>query len=499
MNTTPSTGASRRNPRRRRPSAAPTGSPRSNDGRADSNRGGSNNNGGGDSAVVDLTPVSDPVAVAADFTVLNVPAPIVAALSREGVIIPFPIQTATLPDSLAGRDVLGRGKTGSGKTIAFAIPTVVRLAASGAKRETKRPRALILVPTRELANQVAEVLAPIAQAMNQKVAVVFGGVGQGPQVTALRLGVDILVACPGRLEDLIAQRHCRLDAVEVTVLDEADHMADLGFLPAVKRLMDQTPKVGQRLLFSATLDNGIDVLVRRYLTNPVVHSVDPAVSPVSTMTHHVFAVTLADKPTIIRELAQGMERSLLFTRTKHGAKKLAKQLSAAGIPAVEMHGNLSQNARERNLESFSEGTTRVLVATDIAARGIHVDDIALVIHVDPPAEHKAYMHRSGRTARAGAEGVVVTLMTPDQVGDVKSLTRAARIEPTITRVGPGHSMVSHLAGPAAPLIRYVAPVEYAQPVGRSGGRAANGRPQSARPGSARTGSGRRSGSTNRGR
>ena len=499
MNTTPSTGASRRNPRRRRPSAAPTGSPRSNDGRAESNRGGSNNNGGGDSAVVDLTPVSAPIADAADFTVLNVPAPIVAALNRDGVVIPFPIQTATLPDSLAGRDVLGRGKTGSGKTIAFAIPTVVRLAASGAKRETKRPRALILVPTRELANQVAEVLAPIAQAMNQKVAVVFGGVGQGPQVTALRLGVDILVACPGRLEDLIAQRHCRLDAVEVTVLDEADHMADLGFLPAVKRLMDQTPQVGQRMLFSATLDNGIDVLVRRYLANPVVHSVDPAVSPVSTMTHHVFAVTLADKPTIIRELAQGMERSLLFTRTKHGAKKLAKQLSAAGIPAVEMHGNLSQNARERNLESFSEGTTRVLVATDIAARGIHVDDIALVIHVDPPAEHKAYMHRSGRTARAGAEGVVVTLMTPDQVGDVKSLTRAARIEPTITRVGPGHSMVSHLAGPPAPLVKYVAPVEYAQPVGRSGGRVANGRPPSARPGSARAGSGRRSGSSNRGR
>ena len=501
MNTTPSTGASRRNPRRRRPSGAANGAPRTNG----SNNNNNNGSGGNDSrstrdnvAAVDLTPTSAPVADAADFAVLGVPAPIVASLTRDGVTAPFPIQTATLPDSLAGRDVLGRGKTGSGKTIAFAIPTVARLAESGARRETKRPRALILVPTRELANQVAEVLTPIAHAMNQKVAVVFGGVGQGPQVTALRLGVDILVACPGRLEDLIAQRHCRLDAVEVTVLDEADHMADLGFLPAVKRLMDQTPEKGQRLLFSATLDNGIDVLVRRYLSNPVVHSVDPAVSPVSTMTHHVFAVTMADKPTIIRELAQGMERSLLFTRTKHGAKKLAKQLSMAGIPAVEMHGNLSQNARERNLESFTEGTTRVLVATDIAARGIHVDDIALVIHVDPPAEHKAYMHRSGRTARAGAEGVVVTLMTPEQVGDVKSLTRAARIEPTITRVGPGHAMVGHLVGPAAPLVKHVAPVEYAQPAGR-GGRSGAARPATGgRQGSGRSGAGRSSSGSGRG-
>jgi len=459
MTTTPSSGAARRNPRRRHPKGAQSNA---------QPRNGTNDNGNGDSrasreTTVDLTPTTAPVAAAADFAILGVPAPIVTALSRAGVTAPFPIQTATLPDSLAGRDVLGRGKTGSGKTIAFAIPTVARLAASTARRETKRPRALILVPTRELANQVAEVLTPIAQAMNQKVAVVFGGVGQGPQVTALRLGVDILVACPGRLEDLIAQRHCRLDAVEVTVLDEADHMADLGFLPGVKRLMDQTPKNGQRLLFSATLDNGIDVLVRRYLTDPVVHSVDPAVAPVSTMTHHVLAVTLADKPSVVRELAQGMERSLLFTRTKHGAKKLAKQLSMAGIPAVEMHGNLSQNARKRNLEAFTAGTTRVLVATDIAARGIHVDDIALVVHVDPPAEHKAYMHRSGRTARAGAEGVVVTLMTPEQVGDVKALARAARIEPVITRVAPGHVMLEHLAGPAAAPVAYVASVAPAQP------------------------------------
>ena len=481
--TTPSSGASRRNPRRRGPRDNSSGAPRrpSTPGAAPAN----SNTNTNDS--VNLSPSTAPVPDAADFTVLNVPAPIVNALTRLGVTAPFPIQTATLPDSLAGRDVLGRGKTGSGKTIAFAIPTVVRLANSGGRRETKRPRALILVPTRELANQVAETLLPIANAMSLKVTTVFGGVGQGPQVTALRLGVDILVACPGRLEDLISQRHCRLDQVEVTVLDEADHMADLGFLPAVKRLLDQTPQNGQRLLFSATLDNGIDVLVRRYLTNPVVHSVDPEIAPVSTMTHHVFAVTAADKPTVIRELAQGEDRSLLFTRTKHGAKKLAKQLTAAGIPAVEMHGNLSQNARERNLESFSDGTTRVLVATDIAARGIHVDDIALVVHVDPPAEHKAYLHRSGRTARAGAEGVVVTLMTPDQVGDVKSLAKAARIEPIITRIAPGHTMLEALVGPAAAFVK-PSVVVYEESAARGPRQPAPHR--GARPGTSRTGSGR---------
>jgi superfamily II DNA/RNA helicase len=392
-----------------------------------------------------------------DFGALGVPDAIVAALSVRGVTEPFPIQRATLPDSLAGNDVLGRGRTGSGKTIAFAIPVVTALARSGVRRRAGHPRALVLVPTRELANQVSETLTPLATAMGLRVTTVIGGVGQNPQVKALQAGVDVMVACPGRLEDLIQQRHCSLSQVEVTVLDEADHMADLGFLPSVKRLMDATPKDGQRLLFSATLDNGIDVLVRRYLSNPVTHSVDPAVAPVSTMTHHVFAVQLADKPQVVRELAAGHDRSLLFTRTKHGAKKLAKQLSTWGIPAVELHGNLSQNARERNLEAFAEGTCRVLVATDIAARGIHVDEIGLVVHVDPPAEHKAYLHRSGRTARAGNEGVVVTIMTPDQVKDVKALARDAKIEPTITRVAPGHTIITELAGPPAPT-RHVAPV-----------------------------------------
>jgi len=402
-------------------------------------------------------------ASSASFAELGVPAPLVDTLAKLGVTSPFPIQSATLPDSLAGRDVLGRGKTGSGKTIAFALPTVARLAANPRQRQAGRPRALVLVPTRELANQVAETLLPLARAMSLTTTTVFGGVGQGPQVSALRCGVDIVVACPGRLEDLMQQGHCRLDRIEITILDEADHMADLGFLPGVKRILTATPMGTQRLLFSATLDNGIDVLVKQFLRQPVVHSVDPEVAPVSTMTHHVLAVRPEHKQGVVRHLASGLDRTLLFTRTKHGAKKLAKVLTTGGIPAVELHGNLSQNARERNLEAFTDGSARVLVATDIAARGIHVDDIALVVHVDPPAEHKAYMHRSGRTARAGAEGVVVTLMTPEQVGDVKALARAAHIEPVITRVAPGHVMLEHLAGPAAAPVAYVASVAPAQP------------------------------------
>ncbi len=431
----------------------------------------------------------------ATFESLGVPAPIVQSLADRGVTAPFPIQAATLPDSMAGRDVLGRGRTGSGKTIAFGIPLVAALAAAGpATKHPGKPRGMVLVPTRELANQVTESIAPLATAMGLRITTIFGGVSQQSQVKALKQGVDIVVACPGRLEDLIKQRFCSLGHVEITVLDEADHMADLGFLPGVKRLMDATPTTGQRLLFSATLDNGIDILVQRYLVDPIIHSVDPAVAPVSTMTHHVFAVAQADKPDVVRALAAGKERSLLFTRTKHGAKKLAKQLTMAGIPAVELHGNLSQNARERNLESFAEGSTKVLVATDIAARGIHVDEIALVVHVDPPAEHKAYLHRSGRTARAGSEGVVVTIMTPDQVGDVKSLARAAKIEPTITRVTVGHQMIHSLVGEPAELRtpRYVAAEEKPQRSGQGAGRSSAGRSGAGRSGSGqgRSGEGR---------
>ena len=377
------------------------------------------------------------------FAELSVPAPLVKVLQGMGAAQPFPIQVATLRDSLSGRDVLGRGKTGSGKTIAFAVPLVARL--SSVARVPGRPTGLVLVPTRELARQVADVIRPLASALSLKVTTVFGGVGQGPQVTALRNGVDIVVACPGRLEDLIQQRHCSLADVQVTVIDEADHMADLGFLPAVKRLLDATPKIGQRMLFSATLDNAVDTLVRRYLNDPVVHSVDAAAEAPAQMRHHMLMVSAADKPAVVRRLAAGSQRVVLFTRTKHGAKKLAKVLTAAGSPSVELHGNLSQGARDRNLEAFRSGDATVLVATDIAARGIHVDEVALVVHVDPPAEHKAYLHRSGRTARAGSEGTVATIVTPDQADDARKLARAAGIVPEVTKVNPGHELLGALA------------------------------------------------------
>jgi superfamily II DNA/RNA helicase len=402
------------------------------------------------------------------FAALGVPAPLVEALAADGITAPFPIQVATLPDTLAGRDVLGRGRTGSGKTLAFSLPLVARLAAAGSRRQPKRPRALVLVPTRELANQVLAVVDPLARALGLTATTVFGGVGQNPQVQALARGVDVLIACPGRLEDLIGQGHADLGAVEVTVLDEADHMADLGFLPAVRRLLDRTPRGGQRLLFSATLDNGVDVLVKRYLTAPTTHSVDPAVAPVSTMEHHVLQMAGGDKAAVVRELASGLGRSVLFTRTKHQARKLARQLTAAGVPAVDLHGNLSQNARERNLEAFSSGRTRVLCATDIAARGIHVDEVALVVHVDPPAEHKAYLHRSGRTARAGAGGTVVTVATPDQAGEVRTLARQAGIRPRVATVQPGAPQIVELTGPPAPYVE-PAPAPAAQPQGQGQG------------------------------
>jgi superfamily II DNA/RNA helicase len=416
------------------------------------------------------------------FADLGVPAPLVEALAADGITSPFPIQVATLPDSLAGRDVLGRGRTGSGKTLAFGLPLVARLATSDGRRQARRPRALVLVPTRELANQVFAVVDPLGRALGLRTTTVFGGVGQNPQVKALTAGVDIVVACPGRLEDLIGQGHADLSAVEITVLDEADHMADLGFLPAVRRLLDRTPAGGQRLLFSATLDNGVDVLVRRYLTDPTTHSVDPAVAPVSTMEHHVFQVAGGDKAEVVRQLASGLGRSVLFTRTKHQAKKLARQLTAAGVPAVDLHGNLSQNARERNLEAFTTGTSRVLCATDIAARGIHVDDVALVVHVDPPAEHKAYLHRSGRTARAGAGGLVVTISTPEQAGEVRALTRQAGIAPRVSAVRPGAAEITALTGPPAP---HDEPAP-AAPAPSGGGRRRSGSTHSAASVSARS-------------
>lgn len=387
----------------------------------------------------------DAPAVTDSFASLGVPAALIKVLAGMGITDPFPIQAATLPDALAGRDVLGRGRTGSGKTYAFALPLLAQLAASGKARRPGRPRALVLVPTRELATQVEAAIAPLAKALSLRTLTVFGGVSPRAQIAGLRAGVDVLVACPGRLDDHVRHDHAKLDAIEVTVLDEADHMADLGFLPTVRRLLELTPRQGQRLLFSATLDAGVDVLVRQFMSKPVTHGVDSPQSPVAAMTHHVLHVSQDDRLPVLVDLAAGEGRTLVFARTKHRAKALTRKLVAAGVPAVELHGNLAQNARSRNLAAFASGSAGTLVATDIAARGIHVDDIALVVHADPPVEHKAYLHRSGRTARAGAQGTVVTLMTDEQVSDVRQLTRKAGIAPTTTRLQPGHPLLTQLA------------------------------------------------------
>jgi len=436
------------------------------------------------------------------FSTLGVPYPLVEALAADGKSDAFPIQVDTLPDTLAGRDVLGRGKTGSGKTLAFAIPMVARLGTrlAGGGRRPGRPLGLVLAPTRELATQINAVLEPLAAAYGLKTTTIFGGVSQNRQVSALKAGVDIVVACPGRLEDLMQQRFVTLDAVEITVLDEADHMADLGFLPGVTRIMNATPTDGQRLLFSATLDNGVDKLVAKFLHSPKVHSVDEANSPVAAMTHHVFGAADADtKKQLIEALASGTGRRILFMRTKHHAKKLALQLTAAGIPAVDLHGNLSQPQRDRNLAAFGAGDVRVLVATDVAARGVHVDDVELVVHVDPPMEHKAYLHRSGRTARAGSEGDVVTLVLPTQEKDLAMLMRKAGIQAATQRVTPNSDAVVALIGERA---EYVKPVPRAVAQSQGGGRSQGANAQrkraqrdgSAQPRADRSGRPARSGS-----
>jgi superfamily II DNA/RNA helicase len=416
---------------------------------------------------------------AGSFAELGVPAALVSVLAKQSITAPFPIQSATLPDSIAGRDVLGRGRTGSGKTLAFALPIVTRLAQRPATRRPGRPRALVLAPTRELASQIAATIAPLADACSLRTATIFGGVGAGPQAAALRSGVDILVACPGRLLDHLSTGAASLAGVEITFLDEADHMADLGFLPAVRRLMDQTPRTGQRMLFSATLDNGVDILVRRYLNQPVTHSVDPPRSRVVAMDHHVLHVTPEDRLPVLVDLTAAPGRSIVFTRTKYGAKKLTRQLVACGVPAVELHGNLSQGARLRSLAAFTDGSVNTLVATDIAARGIHVDDVHLVVHADPPAEDKAYLHRSGRTARAGAAGTVVTLMTTDQMREVQELTRKAGIRPALTRLGPGHPLLRDLA-PGERVFSSPPATSAASSGGSSAGGASSGRRTSRR-------------------
>ncbi|MGW9415694.1 DEAD/DEAH box helicase [Arthrobacter cupressi] len=421
------------------------------------------------------------------FAALGTPKAIAESLAANGIEEAFPIQVKTLPDTLAGRDVLGRGRTGSGKTIAFAIPLVARLAEREAAyfRKPGRPMGLVLAPTRELATQINATVEPLAKAMGLNTTVIYGGISQARQEKALGAGVDIVIACPGRLEDLIRQRIVTLEGVEVTVLDEADHMADLGFLPVVRKLMDMTPSQGQRLLFSATLDNGVDKLVHRFLSNPLTHSVDDPQAAVTTMEHHVLVVNdQTVKKQLVVELASGTGRRVLFMRTKHHARKLAKQLTDVGIPAVDLHGNLSQNARDRNLAEFSSGEVRVLVATDVAARGVHVDDVELVIHVDPPTEHKAYLHRSGRTARAGSEGTVVTLTLPEQQQDVKKLMKAAGVDVSFERVTASSPLVAELVGDVAdkvdPRTRAALLAAKAQPQGGGTSTGANAQRKRAR-------------------
>lgn len=425
------------------------------------------------------------------FLHLGVPAKIANVLSAQGIESPFPIQVDTLPDTLVGKDVLGRGKTGSGKTLAFSIPMVSRLSASAQHHQgVRKPRGLVLAPTRELATQITNTLQPLAAAMNLRVTTIFGGVAQKRQVQAIKDGVEIIVATPGRLEDLMAQGLLKLDAIEITVLDEADHMADLGFLPGVTRILTATPRGGQRLLFSATLDNGVQKLVDKFLQNPVMHAVDEANSPVAQMTHHVFEATDAEaKKRLVYALASGTGRRILFMRTKHHAKKLAKSLTQAGIPTVDLHGNLSQAARDRNLEAFSAGRARVLVATDVAARGVHVEGVELVIHVDPPAEPKAYLHRSGRTARAGASGDVVTISLPTQRKDLAILLSQAKIDAKPQSVTDKSPEVIALIGEVAAYVKPAPPTPQPKNTGKSTGQNAqrkraqrdSGTPRSTQP------------------
>ena len=408
------------------------------------------------------------------FADLGLPTPLVNELARQGLTQPFPIQQATIADALAGRDTLGRGRTGSGKTLAFTLPLLARLLESGKQRERNAPRAVVLVPTRELANQVCDVMAPLAATLNMRTAVVYGGVGYNKQIEQMRNGVDVVVACPGRFIDLMESGHIDLDAVEITVLDEADHMAELGFLEHVTQILSRTPKDGQRLLFSATLDRGIDKVVRKFLNNPITHEVESSSEDEATMTHYFFEVTQNDRFEVISDLCSAPGRSLVFTRTKHGARKLTEALIKAGIPSVELHGDLSQNVRARNLAAYSSGKADTLVATDIAARGIHVDDIALVIHADPPEEHKAFLHRSGRTARAGSDGTVITIVTENMRRHVKRLARDAGIDPITKRVALGDDLLTEIA-PGERVFREMPNLEERRPRsggggGRSGGR-----------------------------
>jgi superfamily II DNA/RNA helicase len=385
------------------------------------------------------------------FRELGLAARLVDALAARGIDMPFAIQARALPDALAGRDVLGRAQTGSGKTLAFGLPMLTRLAGSAGRLHDKAPRGLVLVPTRELARQVAEVLTPLGRTLGVSVTTVYGGAPIGRQIDQIRRGVDIVVATPGRLIDLLDRGALTLADIDITVLDEADHMADLGFLPAVTRILDATPAGRQRMLFSATLDRGVAQLVHAYLGDPAVHAVAPEVLDGGAAEHRVLVLSAQDKVPVAAEIAGRPARTLFFVRTKHGADRLAKQFRRTGVDAVAIHGNLNQNQRQRALAAFAAGHPRVLVATDVAARGIHVDDVELVVHFDPPNDHKDYLHRSGRTARAGASGMVVALVDHAQARDVGRMHDAAGVTATRDDVQTGHHVVRQIATSGTPV------------------------------------------------
>ncbi|MBT2445274.1 DEAD/DEAH box helicase [Streptomyces sp. ISL-36] len=410
------------------------------------------------------------------FADLDMPEQLLAALSAQGVSVPFPIQGATLPNTLAGRDVLGRGRTGSGKTLAFGLALLARTA--GRRAEPRQPLALVLVPTRELAQQVTDALAPYARSVKLRLATVVGGMSISRQANALRGGAEVVVATPGRLADLIERGDCRLDQVGITVLDEADQMADMGFMPQVTALLDQVRPQGQRMLFSATLDRNVDLLVRRYLTDPVVHSVDPSAGAVTTMEHHVLHVHGADKHATTTEIAAREGRVIMFLDTKQAVDRLTKDLLASGVRAASLHGGKSQPQRTRTLAQFKTGHVTVLVATNVAARGIHVDNLDLVVNVDPPTDHKDYLHRGGRTARAGESGSVVTLVTPNQRRSMVRLMTDAGIRPQVTEVRSGGSELHRITGAQAPS---GIPVVIKAPVAERSRPTVSARPRRSRP------------------
>ena len=382
------------------------------------------------------------------FKDLGVNPALVKALVAAGIEKPFPIQKATLPDAISGKDILGRGQTGSGKTLAFGLALITRLA--GKTAAPMKPLGLVLSPTRELAMQISDVIAPLSRTVNLNSQVVAGGLSYSKQIQALKRGVPIVVATPGRLIDLINKKHIKLEDVQVTILDEADQMADMGFLPDVKKILDQTKPGGQRMLFSATLDRDVDSLVKKYLKNPVTHSLANEKSTAGNMTHHVLVMEQANKDAITASIAARKGKSIFFVRTKHGADKLAKRMNESGVAVGALHGGKTQAQRSRVLEGFKSGKTNALVATDVAARGIHVDDVSLVVHVDAPENHKDYLHRAGRTARAGAVGTVVTLSTHKQLKGVRGLAARAGVKLVETTVKPMDQNLVKITGAIEP-------------------------------------------------